>query len=66
VTRPVGSAPKFLFRLAFYIVVSVVIIIICPAMDNIGVRMRRHYFDTSVMFTAPGVESETSWTDAKT
>jgi hypothetical protein len=66
VTRPVGRAPKFLFSLAFYIVVSVVVVVVCPARDNIGMRMRRHYFDTAVVLTVVGVDPDTTWTDAKT
>jgi hypothetical protein len=64
-TRPVGRAAKFLFPLAFYIVVSVIVIVVSPARDNIGTRMRRHYFDTAVVLTAVRVESDTTWTDAK-
>ncbi len=66
-TRPVGRAPKFLFSLAFFIVVSVVIIVVSPAIrGNIGVRMRRPYFDTAVVLTVVGVDPDTTWTDAKT
>jgi hypothetical protein len=39
VTRPVG----LLFSLAFYIVVRVIIIVVCPARYNICVMIRRHY-----------------------
>jgi hypothetical protein len=66
VTRPVGRASKFLVSLAFYIVVSVVIIVVCPARDNIGVRVRRHYLDTAVALTVVGVDPDTTWTDANT
>jgi hypothetical protein len=65
VTRPLGRAPKFLFCLS--IVVSVIIIVVSPAMrDNIDVRMRRHCFDTTVVLAAVGVDPDTTWTDAKT
>ena len=64
-TRPVGRAGKFLFSLAFYIIVSVVIIVVSPAGDNIGMRMRRHYFDAAVVLTVARVESDTTWTYAK-
>ena len=64
-TRPLGRAPKFLFCL--FVEVSIVIIIVSPAMrDNIDVRMRRHYFDTTVALAAVGVDPDTTWTDAKT
>jgi hypothetical protein len=67
VTRPVGRAPKFLISLAFFIIVSVVVIVVSPAIgDNIGVRMRRHYLDTAVVLAAVGVDPDTTWTDAKT
>ena len=66
-TRLVSRASKFLFSLAFYIVVSVVVIVVSPAIrDNIGVRMRRHYLDTAVVPTVVGVDPDTTWTDAKT
>jgi hypothetical protein len=67
VLRDAARRPRseFLFSLAFYIVVSVVIIVVSAARNNIGMRMRRHYFDTAVVLTAVGVESDTTWTDAK-
>jgi hypothetical protein len=65
VTRPLGRAPKFLIWL--FVVVSIVIIIVSPAMgDNIDMRMRGHYFDTTVVLAAVGVDPDTTWTDAKT
>jgi hypothetical protein len=67
VTRPVGRAPKFLVSFAFFIVVSVVIIVVSPAIrDDIGVRIRRHCVATAVVLTASGVDPDTTWTDAKT
>lgn len=66
-TRPVGRAPKFSFSLAFFIVVTLIIIVVSPAIrGNIGVRMRRHYLDTAVVLTAVGIDPDTTWADAKT